>query len=108
MKINVKDIGAKGDGVSNDYPYFVKARDIINRNGSGELIIPPGVYYFDYYIDADTLQTSYDLNDEKCIDFRQCSYVKITGYNAQLIMKGDFHRKAHWSAQSGNQTFFVN
>lgn len=31
IAINIKDIGAKGDGVSNDHSYFLKAKGLINR-----------------------------------------------------------------------------
>lgn len=100
-KINIKNLGAKGDGISNDHPYFQKAKELINHHGGGELIIPPGVYYFEDFVNTSS-QTDCDTeNREKNIDFWDCSYIKITGYNATIKMNGMFTRDPHWSASEG-------
>src|ERR1700752_3959488 len=42
--VNVKWFGAKGDGVTNDTTAFQRASRMINSNGGGRIVIPPGIY----------------------------------------------------------------
>ncbi len=42
--LNVKDLGARGDGEHNDTAAFRAAAEQIQRAGGGRLVIPPGVY----------------------------------------------------------------
>lgn len=42
--LNVRDLGAKGDGISDDFPIFSSAIADIRAKGGGELIIPAGKY----------------------------------------------------------------
>ena len=42
--VNVKDYGAVGNGVTNDYTAFVDALSAINASGGGAVIVPPGTY----------------------------------------------------------------
>jgi len=50
--VNVRTYGAKGDGVSNDYPALKKAVAQINAQQGGVLYFPPGTYYLDVYHQA--------------------------------------------------------
>ena len=42
--VNVRDFGAKGDGITNDTAAFQCASYVLNNAGGGTLIIPPGTY----------------------------------------------------------------
>lgn len=44
VHVNVKEFGAKGDGVTNDTDAFVAASAAINAASGGTLFIPPGLY----------------------------------------------------------------
>ncbi len=45
--LNVKDFGAKGDGVSNDQDAFRNALTTLNARGGGKLFVPQGTYLFE-------------------------------------------------------------
>jgi len=47
--VNVRAYGARGDGVSNDYPALKKAVAQINAQAGGVLYFPPGTYYLDVH-----------------------------------------------------------
>lgn len=42
--VNVKDYGAIGNGVTNDYTAFAAALSAVNAAGGGAVIVPPGTY----------------------------------------------------------------
>lgn len=42
--VNVKDYGAIGDGISDDYSSFLNALIAVNSSGGGAVIVPPGTY----------------------------------------------------------------
>ena len=43
--VNIKDMGAKGDGVSDDLPVLQQAIDETSERGGGRVIVPEGTYY---------------------------------------------------------------
>lgn len=43
--INVKALGAKGDGVTDDGGAFAQAATLVNAAGRGEILVPPGNYF---------------------------------------------------------------
>ena len=43
--VNIKDMGAKGDGVSDDLPILQQAIDETSERGGGRVIVPEGTYY---------------------------------------------------------------
>lgn len=49
--INVKDFGAQGDGVSDDYAAVMAAFNALNAAGGGSLKFPAGTYYFGHSLD---------------------------------------------------------
>ena len=48
---NVKNFGAKGDGITDDAPSIRNICNIINKRGGGTLYIPAGTYFIDSYIE---------------------------------------------------------
>ena len=42
--LNIRDFGAKGDGVTNDTGALQKALDACGASGGGTVIVPEGVY----------------------------------------------------------------
>src|SRR5579862_8056141 len=42
--LNVRDLGAAGDGRSNDRATLQKAVDLCAGSGGGEVLVPPGTY----------------------------------------------------------------
>lgn len=42
--VNVRDLGAKGDGITNDTPVLQKAIDAASASGGGEIDFPQGIY----------------------------------------------------------------
>ncbi|WP_042353815.1 right-handed parallel beta-helix repeat-containing protein [Bacillus rubiinfantis] len=43
-RVNVKSVGAVGDGIHDDTAAFQKAIDQLSKNGGGEVYIPSGIY----------------------------------------------------------------
>ena len=43
--VNIKDMGAKGDGTSDDLPILQQAIDETSERGGGRVIVPEGTYY---------------------------------------------------------------
>src|SRR5262245_54227725 len=43
-RVNVRDLGARGDGKTNDTSAFQKAADMLTSATGGVLVIPPGTY----------------------------------------------------------------
>ena len=44
VTLNIEDYGAKGNGVDDDRPAFLKALQILKQQRGGTLLIPAGVY----------------------------------------------------------------
>ena len=94
---NVKDFGAKGDGVTDDYDAIQAAVAAINPppfgtgTGQGTLIFPPG----DYFINRYRIVDSPDANDVNNIAFESCNGVSVLGTGAKISVLGAFHR-AKW------------
>lgn len=97
LKVNVKDYGAKGDGISNDYTAIMKAVDIINKNGGGEIYFPSGEYFINEYHNG--------INEIKNIIFKDCNRLVIKGDNAKISVKGNFNRTV---TKRGKKHLFSN
>jgi hypothetical protein len=82
--IDIKHFGAKGDGVSDDYPAFRAAADYINEKGGGTLVISNGTYFLAPYYTKE--------NPVADIVFRNCRNLNIIGKNAVISVNGKFHR----------------
>lgn len=84
---NIKDFGAKGDGITNDYNAFQLASMTINNARGGILYIPEGNYLINTYISP--------KSKTKDITFKNLDSLKIIGNNAVINLKGDFCRKSN-------------
>ena len=47
LTLNIKDFGAKGDGITNDIPAFDAARQVLQTRGGGTIYFPTGKYMSD-------------------------------------------------------------
>lgn len=83
IAINVKDFGAKGDGVNDDYLPILNAIKYVNSINGGTIIFPNGTYRIDKHIDGTELER---------LEFKDCNYLKIDGRNSVINIKGNFHR----------------
>ena len=92
--VNVKDFGAKGNGSYNDYEYFKKAVELINKNKGGTLIIPQGHYILNEYISD---------KQNKDLRFENLEFLDIQGNNSLIEVKGNFHR--NMTRQGKKHTF---
>ncbi|MEJ7677595.1 MAG: glycosyl hydrolase family 28-related protein [Segetibacter sp.] len=86
--ISIKQFGAKGDGITNDYPAFLAIAKYINRKGSGNIFIPKGIYYIGVFYNK--------VNENKDIEFTNCNNLKIIGDHATIILNGQFKRTADY------------
>lgn len=85
LKINIKDYGAVGDGITNDYQAFLKAVNTINKNKGGEIFLPKGNYFIGEYNDGST--------DYNKLTFIDNDGLKIYGNGAIISVQGAIDRK---------------
>lgn len=85
---NVKDFGAKGDGVTDDYAALQAVAVAVNRARTGTVFFPPGTYRIDRY----RVTRGVRMNDVKSIAWTDINGLRITGYGAKIDLKGDFKR----------------
>ncbi|HVE70690.1 MAG TPA: FG-GAP-like repeat-containing protein [Thermoanaerobaculia bacterium] len=89
--LNVKDFGAKGDGVTDDYAAMQAAATALCASDAGSrLVYPPGTYRINRY----RVFRGPSPNGVDDIVYRNCSGVTISGYGAVIDVKGDFHQGA--------------
>jgi hypothetical protein len=89
---NVKDFGAKGDGVSDDYDALRSAAAATCRWPGSTLTFPAGVYRVDRY----RITGGPNGNGVQNIQYVNCSGNTIVGYGAKIDVKGDFRRTADY------------
>lgn len=46
ISINIKSLGAKGDGITDDTPFIIQGLNMLKANGGGTLYFPNGTYIF--------------------------------------------------------------
>lgn len=103
--VSVKDFGAKGDGLSDDYDALLGAAEHMSRPESNgkTLIFPYGTYRIDRY--AIYAYGSEKGNGVEHIRYHDCRDIKIVGcpnadgLKPKIDVKGDFLRKRDWSAE---------
>ncbi|HEY3265350.1 MAG TPA: glycosyl hydrolase family 28-related protein [Armatimonadota bacterium] len=104
---NVKDFGAKGDGVTDDYDAIQAAVAAINPppfgtgTGQGTLLFPPGEYFINRYRIVD----SPDANNINNIAFESCNGVSVLGTGAKISVLGKFYR-SKW--ETANNVWYSN
>ena len=89
--VSVKDFGAAGDGITDDYEAMRKAADYVCTNG-GTLLYPAGTYHIGRY----AIVGGSGGNNVSNIEYRGCRDVSILGYGAKIDIKGDFVRTADY------------
>lgn len=82
---SLKDFGAKGDGVTDDMPAFIKATEFFNkRKGNGTLMIPSGIYLVHTQSENPVKGGTY-YKTKQCFEFVYCKNLKIIGKGKVLI-----------------------
>jgi hypothetical protein len=91
--VSVKEFGAVGDGITDDYDAMKAAAAYICANG-GQLLYPPGRYRIGRYrVLGGPLR-----NDVTNITYSGCRNVTVSGYGATIDVKGDFVRTNDYSS----------
>jgi len=93
--LNVKDFGAKGDGVTDDYGALKRAFAALNEARTGVLVFPPGRYYIKKY------RIKLDQLDEENITLKNCSNVIIDLQGSEVRVNGAIHRGADRKGKIG-------
>jgi len=100
--INANDVfGLVGDGITDNYQSFRKMTRCFSRNFAKrkKLVIAPGTYKLDAYINAKKGGDIYNANPT----FQNCSNIDIIGNGATVSVKGDIFRTAdHQSGTRAN------
>src|SRR5690606_4497941 len=91
--LNIKvDFGAVGDGVTNDYPAFIRMTKFVDSVGSATVFFPEGTYYIeDYHTSTSTLSE---------VQFTNVNGLIIYGDNAKIVVNGNFHRGHDYSSSN--------
>lgn len=97
--INVKDFGAKGDGVTDDYLALKKAAGMLNQRGTGTLLFPKGVYYLAPYHTK--------TNNIEDIIIKNCKDINVIGEDAEIQINGNINRTTDATA-GGRKRSSVN
>lgn len=83
--IDVKKLGAVGDGKHNDYPALLKAAQLAAKTNNTEIVFPKGIYFLNV-----VHETGSSVSD---IIFNNCSRLTIKGNNSIIRVNGNFIRK---------------
>ncbi|HWR51656.1 MAG TPA: hypothetical protein VN428_11145 [Bryobacteraceae bacterium] len=88
--VSVRQFGAKGNGIADDYSAMKAAAEYICKVPSGTLVYPPGVYRIRRY----RILSGPRRNDVANIRYNGCNAVRIVGPGAKIDVAGSFHRSA--------------
>lgn len=94
IAMHIKDFGAVGDGVTDDYEAFKAAETYFNSIGTGRLILDPVNYYIGRY----RVTGGENQNDVEHIYFQNVNGFRIEGNGATITIKGDIHRSHDYDA----------
>lgn len=92
--VSVRDFGAKGDGVTDDYDALKAAATFICGVPDGTLIFPAGTYHIGRY----RILRGPRRNEVTNIRYSGCSGVTISGTGAKISVFGAFHRAADFTS----------
>jgi hypothetical protein len=92
VNVSVKQFGAKGDGVTDDYVAMQAAATYVCGKPGSTLTYPSGVYYIGRY----SIIAGPKANGVKNIRYVGCNGVTITGYGAKIDVFGAFRRAADY------------
>lgn len=91
--INVKTLGAVGDGKTDDYEAMLSVASYASAHPGVTLVFPQGTYRIDRYAIGGP-----NSNGVSHIQFSNLENVSIIGCDAKIDIKGDFHRPADYEA----------
>jgi hypothetical protein len=98
---SLKDFGARGDGITNDMPAFIKATKFFNeRKGNGTLLIPSGTYMV-HTQSVNPIKGSTYYRKIQCFEFVDCQNLKILGEGKAIIKYIDGQRFGSFHPQTG-------
>jgi len=90
--INVKDFGAKGDGIADDYDALQAAASAVCQSPGASLLFPEGTYRINRY----RITGGPKQNNVQNIRYIGCTGTTISGIRAKIEVTGDFHRPADY------------
>lgn len=83
LRVNVKQYGATGDGVTDDTAAIQKALDAVRLAGGGECYVPPGIYIYSQNLKVGSNTRFYGDGDASVLKAKQVGYVGVnTGVDA--------------------------
>jgi hypothetical protein len=88
--LNVRDFGAKGDGVTDDYDALQAAAAAVCQVRGATLLFPEGTYLINRY----RITGGHNQNTVQNIRYIGCRGTTISGVRARIEVEGDFHRTA--------------
>ena len=91
--LNVRDFGAKGDGITDDYEAMRSAAEALCSVPAATLIYPRGTYRINRY----RITGGPAHNSVTNIRYLGCKGVKIIGEGAKIDVKGTFRRTVGYS-----------
>lgn len=84
QEVNVRDLGAVGDGEKDDYDAIVKSIEVLTSQGGGRLVFPTGVYRIARHrVDSKTVP-----NHGTSLSIVNGRNIVIDGRNSKLTMDG--------------------
>lgn len=98
--VSVKDFGAVGDGIADDYKAMRAAALSVCQTG-GTLIYPAGTYYIGRY----KVTGGINANGVGDIIYDGCNNVMISGYGAQIVVDGAFDQTADYTSGGTTLTY---
>lgn len=87
---NVRDYGARGDGVADDYDALQRVAAAVSAARGGTVYFPPGRYR----INRHRVTGGPARNNVGNITYSNCDGLTLMGYGAVIEVEGRFHRSA--------------
>ncbi len=90
--LNIKDFGAKGDGIADDYDAMKAAAAALCSTPGATLTYPPGAYRIARY----RITGGPHANAVTDITYDHCRDAKVVGDHARIVVTGLFHRASDY------------